>query len=274
MGTLYVVATPIGNKADFTLRAIEVLKKVDLIACEDCRTSAKLLDSYDIKTPLVSYHKFNEKQRTQEIKRILEEGKNIALISDAGTPCVSDPGRILVEELHNSDADVKITSVPGASAITALLSVVPRRGEEFAFLGFLPRVKNQQEQLFRKYINFNTVFYESANRLIASLQNLADARGENTKIAIGRELTKMYEEIKTGSVKELIEYFNTHTLKGEIAGMIYAQEEDSENDAEIAEKIYTLKKLGFSAKDISSILSALFNVNKNQVYKLAITDKN
>lgn len=265
---VFIVATPIGNKADFSMRAVQTLLKADVIACEDCRTSAKLLEAYDIDTKLVSYHKFNEKQRTPEFLKMIEEGKIIALISDAGTPCISDPGRILVEELFKHN--VKITSIPGASAITTFLSMIPRNTEEFAFTGFLPRIKNQQAKVFEKFITTDMVFYESANRLLETLENIAISRGENAKAAVGRELTKMFEEVKTGTVKELIEYYKNNVLKGEIVCMLYAEEEKEEDEIFIIEKIKKLKALNYSDKDISNILSALYDLNKNRVYKTSL----
>lgn len=274
---VYIVATPIGNKSDISQRALDVLKNVDVIACEDSRTSAKLLDFYGISTKVISYHKFNERQRTQELLDMIEQGLKIALISDAGTPCISDPGRILVDELIKND--VKITSIPGACAIITFLSLIPRSTEEFAFCGFLPRVKTQILQLLDKYKYIDTVFYESPNRLLDSLKIIKEKRGDNAKVAIGRELTKMFEEVKTGTVSEIIEYFENNTLKGEIVGLVYACELDSssadksEFDAELKEKINKLKSLNFSDKDISQILSSLYGLNKNKIYKLALSQK-
>lgn len=265
---LFVVATPIGNKADLSSRAVDVLSKSDLIACEDCRTSASLLDNYGINTRLVSYHKFNEKQRTQEFLRLIDEGKKIALISDAGTPCISDPGRILVKELF--EKGVKITSIPGPSAVITLLSMIPRESEEFAFAGFLPRVKSQQGKIFEKYKNVDMVFYESANRLIETLENIAQVRGVDSKVAVGRELTKMFEEVKAGNVEEVIHYFKNNTLKGEIVCVLYAQSVSNEEESVLLDKIKKLKSLNYSDKDISQILSVLYDVNKNKVYKLSL----
>lgn len=265
---LYIVATPIGNKSDLSLRAIEILKNVDLIACEDCRTSSTLLENYGIGTKVVSYHKFNEKQRTQEFLKLIQNGKKIALISDAGTPCISDPGRVLVKELFEND--IKITSIPGACAVVTLLSMVPRESEQFAFGGFLPRVKSQQEQVFEKFKYIDTVFYESANRLLDTFENIIDCRGKDAQIAVGRELTKMYEEVKKGNVSEILEYFKNNTLKGEIAFVLYAQQNLDENESELIDKIKKLKKNNYSDKDISQILSALYGVNKNKIYKMAL----
>lgn len=265
---LYIVATPIGNKLDFSPRAIETLKNVDLIACEDSRTSANLLDTYNISTKLVSYHKFNEKERTIELLKRIQNGEKIALISDAGTPCISDPGRILVKELF--EHNIKITAIPGACAVTTFLSIIPRNTEEYSFVGFLPKTKAQQAKIFEKYMNSNTVFYESPNRLLETLANIKEIRGKETKIAVGRELTKMFEEIKFGNIDEIINYFENNTLKGEIVCMLYAQENKDENESEIITKIKKLKSLNYSDKDISLIISNLYDLNKNKIYKLSL----
>lgn len=265
---LFVVATPIGNKSDFSARAIEVLKEVDVIACEDSRVSKKLLASYGISAKLVSYHKFNEKQRTENLLTLFDEGKKIALISDAGTPCISDPGRILVNELF--ERGIEITSIPGPSAIITFLSQIPRDGEEFAFAGFLPRIKSQQESVFAKFAFIDTVFYESANRLLETLENIKSARGADAKVAVGRELTKMYEETVCDSVENVIQHYKNNTLKGEVVAMLYAKPQTDTDDGEIIEKIHKLKSARFSDKDISVILSTLDGLNKNKVYKLSL----
>ena len=260
---VYIVATPIGNKSDLSLRAIEILKSVDIVACEDSRTSANLLEAYGITTTLVSYHKFNEKQRTEEFLNLLNEGKKI--------PCVSDPGRILVKELF--EHDIKITSIPGASAITTFVSMIPRESEEFAFCGFLPRAASQQTKIFDKFVNTDLVFYESPLRLIETLKNILNVRGNTSRIAIGRELTKMFEEIKTGMVEEIIDYYTNNTLKGEIVCMLYAQSSVQADDTEFIQKIQKLKNQNYSDKDISQILSTLYGLNKNKIYKLALSVK-
>lgn len=268
IGSFYVVATPIGNLKDITLRAIEVLKSVDYIACEDTRVTRKLLEKYEISTKLFDYHKFNEKHCSEKIINFLEQGKSIALVTDAGTPGISDPGCILYEELNNKN--IKINSVPGACAVSTFLSVLPREDEFFTFAGFIPRVKKQQEQLFNRFKNINLVFYESPNRLLETLKTLESTMGPDVKISVGRELTKLFEEIKTGSVFEIIDYYGKNILKGEIVVMVYAQPLMDIEESNLTEKIKKLKNEGFSDKDISKIISALYNVNKNKVYKISL----
>lgn len=263
----YIVPTPIGNLKDITLRAIEILKSVDVIACEDSRNTQKLLNHYEIKTKLVSYHKFNERERINLFLDLLNEGKTIALVSDAGTPLICDPGAILIEELRANG--VKVTALPGASAVTTFLSQVPKGGEDFAFVGFLPKSEGQIFAILQKFAHTNVVFYESPNRLLKTLEYIKKF-SPNTKVAIGRELTKIFEEIVVDEVKNIIEYYKKNVLKGEIVAMVYKQEDAKFTETDLLEKINLLKQKNFSTKEISTILASLYDVNKNDVYKLLI----
>ena len=267
-GQFYIAATPIGNLKDITLRAIEVLKKVDYIACEDTRVTKILTDKYGFSAKLFDCHKFNEKERSEKIISLLESGSDIALVSDAGTPGISDPGSVLIKELYKHN--IKITSLPGACAVPVFLSLIPRDNEEFAFIGFIPRTKKQQEEILNKYRYTNCVFYESPNRLPDTLQNIKEMFGEDKRVAVARELTKVFEEVKTGTVREIIEYYEENTLKGEIAVMVFADNSDNMSDTELTVQIKKLKEQGFSQKDISKILSTLYNINKNKIYKMAM----
>ena len=166
----YVVPTPIGNLSDITLRAIETLKSVDIIACEDMRVTQKLLNHYEIKTKCISYHKFNERERIDLFLKYINEGKKIALVSDAGTPLICDPGVVIVEELRKNN--VEITSLPGANAVITFLSQIPRVDEAFTFIGFLPKTTSQIKEIIKKYELFDTIFYESPNRIIKTLQTI------------------------------------------------------------------------------------------------------
>ena len=260
----FIVATPIGNLSDITLRAIDVLKSVDFIACEDTRVTKILAEKYGFNARLFDCHKFNEKERSEKIISLIDEGKSVALVSDAGTPGISDPGSVLIKSLR--EKNIEITSLPGACAVTTFLSQLPRDNEEYAFIGFIPRNKKQQEEILAKYKYTNCVFYESPNRLLETLENISKTR----KIAVGRELTKMFEEIKIGSVQDVIDYYQSNTLKGEIVVMVYSQEQTDVSEDELKEKIEILKNEGFSQKDISKIISKLYGVNKNKIYKLVI----
>ncbi len=264
----YVVATPIGNLSDISMRAVEVLKSVDYIACEDTRVTRILADKYSIKAKLFDCHKFNEKEKSCQILDLLKDDKKVALVSDAGTPCISDPGNTLIKTLYENG--VKITSVPGACAVTTFLSLVPRDSEEYAFIGFIPRVKKQQYDILDKYRYTNCVFYESPNRLMDTLLNIQEFFGEDKKIAVARELTKVFEEVKIDEVKNIIKYYRENTLKGEIVALVFAQDKKEDSNEFIMEKINILKEEGYSPKDISKIISKLYNINKNKVYKMVI----
>ena len=262
----YIVPTPIGNLKDITQRAIEVLNSVDIIACEDIRVTQKLLNHFDIKTKCVSYHKFNEKERVDYFLQLLNDGKKIALVSDAGTPLFCDPGAVIVKELRRNNFSV--TSLAGANAVATFLSQIARDNEDFIFVGFLPKVKTQIENILKKYKSTDIVFYESPNRLLNTLEIINETR-PNSKVAIARELTKVFEEVVVDNVQNAIQYYNNNTLKGEIAALVFRDNINS-NDIDLEEKIDALKSKGFKAKEISVILSELYNLNKNDVYKKCI----
>jgi 16S rRNA (cytidine1402-2'-O)-methyltransferase len=261
----YIVPTPIGNLGDITKRAIEILKSVDIIACEDMRVTQKLLNHFNIKTKCISYHKFNEKERVEYFLNILGDDKKIALVSDAGTPLFCDPGAIIVDELRKHNFTV--TSLAGANAVATFLSQVPRDGEDFVFVGFLPKTKQQIENILQKYKSTDIVFYESPNRLQNTLKIIKENR-LNSHVAVGRELTKVFEEIVINDTNEIINYFNNNILKGEIVGLVFRDKNNGGMD--YSDKIEVLKSKGFKAKEISIILSELFDANKNEIYKQCI----
>ena len=260
----YVVPTPIGNIQDITLRAIEVLKCVDLIACEDTRVTQKLLNHYDIKTKCFSYHKYNERERVGYFIKELQAGKKIALVSDAGTPMICDPGAVVVSEL--TKAGYSISALPGACAVTTFLSEIPRNSEEFAFIGFIPRGEKQIEEVAKKYMFSNLVFYDSPERILKTLNTIKSVRGD-VIVSLGRELSKLFEEVRTCRISEQLDYYNDG-IKGEIVCMIYADEKTS--DLDMISKIKVLKSKGFKDKEISVILSSLYGFNKNEVYKKSL----
>lgn len=258
----YIVPTPIGNLGDMTARAVEVLKAVDLIACEDSRVTQKLLNHFDIHTKCVSYHKFNERERVDFILGEIRSGKRVALVSDAGTPLFCDPGAVLVKELRKNG--ISITALAGANALATFLSQVSRGGEDFYFAGFLPKSQSQIEDLFKKYADTDLAFYESPNRILKTLEIVRTVRPQ-AKVAVGRELTKIFEEIVVDDVENVIKYFEENILKGEIAALVFRDE--NTGDIELDGKIDALLKKGFKAKEIATILSELYAVNKNEVYK-------
>ena len=214
-GILYIVATPIGNMGDITLRAIETLKDVDLILCEDTRVTRKILGRYEIKTPTLSYHQHSKIKRIDEIKERLIGGENMALVTDAGTPGISDPGNILVKDVV--DRGIKVVPIPGASALGALISVSGIDMQKFIFLGFPPHKKGRQT-FFTEVINFNypVIYYDSPHRFLKNLELLKEL-GYNKNIIVGRELTKMFEEVVRGNADEVTEYFSRkEKIKGEL----------------------------------------------------------
>lgn len=214
MSKFYVVATPIGNMGDITLRAIETLKNVDLILCEDTRETKKILDKYNINKPTMSYHAQSKLAKVDKIFELLEEGKDLAMVSDAGTPGISDPGALLVSKIKERfPKEVQVIPVPGASAVIAALSASGLPTHEFTFLGFLPHKKGR-ETLFKEISESKRtiVFYESTHRILKTLESL-DKFCPDKKVCIARELTKIYEEFKTGSPVELLEYLNKNPIK-------------------------------------------------------------
>lgn len=262
----YIVPTPIGNLADITIRALNILKSVDIIACEDMRVTQKLLNHYDIKTKCISYHKFNERERIDYFLYILKTGKKIALVSDAGTPLFCDPGSVIVEELRKNN--FTLTSLPGANAVATFLSQIPRKHEDFVFVGFIPRIQSQIESLICKFKHTDLVFYDSPNRILNTLEIIKNLK-PGTKIALGRELSKVFEEVIIDDIENVINYYKTNPIKGEIAALVFRENEECEF-TDIAEKINLLKSKGFKAKEISVILSELYELNKNKIYKLCI----
>lgn len=211
MAKLYIVATPIGNLGDITFRAVEVLKSVDMILCEDTRETKKILDKYKISTPTLSYHAHSKFSKLEKIFDLLKEGKDLALVSDAGTPGISDPGIILVEKIRARFMnEVQIVPIPGASALTTALSGAGLPAHEFTFLGFLPHKKGR-ETLFKEIADSKrtTVFYESPHRIMKTLESLAKF-APRKRVCLARELTKIYEEFKIGTPGELIEYLKTN----------------------------------------------------------------
>ncbi len=224
MSTLYIIATPIGNLEDITLRAIRVLGEVDMVLCEDTRVTKKLLDKYEISVPTMSYHSHSKLSKVEKVFSILEEGKNIALVSDAGTPTISDPGVLLVSQVKEKfGSEVKIIPIPGPSAVISALSVSGFPSSEFLFLGFLPHKKGR-ETLFKEIADSKrtTVFYESPHRIMKTLKSLDEHLDTKRNIVIARELTKIYEEVVSGTAQEVFSYFenNQDKIKGEFVVVV------------------------------------------------------
>jgi len=229
MTNFYIVATPIGNLEDISQRALRILKEVDFILCEDTRVTKKLLGKYEIATPTISYHSFSNDFKIQKILDLLEEGKNLALVSDAGTPAISDPGFHLVARIRKEFGErVVIIPLPGPSALITALSASGLPTDNFLFLGFLPRKKGRQTLLKEIAASTRTVaFYESPHRVLKTLTLLREhleeiGRAKNAKIIIARELTKIFEQFVSGDITEVLEYFQNHPgkIKGEFVIII------------------------------------------------------
>ncbi|HSA07372.1 MAG TPA: 16S rRNA (cytidine(1402)-2'-O)-methyltransferase [Candidatus Gastranaerophilales bacterium] len=267
-GILYICATPVGNLEDITLRALRILKEVDLIACEDTRVTQKLLNHFEIKTKLISYHKFSEKEKSSYLTELLNQGKSIALVSDAGTPLISDPGIELIKLAYENN--LKIVPIPGASSVITAVSVCYTAELPFVFIGFLPKSIKDKEEILFKYSNINIIAFESPNRLVKTLEELFKLQG-NRYITVARELTKIYEEIKRDFTENLIEYYTNKPPKGEIVLIIEGQREENKiNTEELREKIRILSQAGYSIKELSKIISLLYGYPKNEIYESAI----
>ena len=217
MGTFYLVSTPIGNLEDFSFRALRILKEVDLILAEDTRVTKKLLDHYKIKKPILSYHQHSKLQKVDYIINLLKEGKSLALVSDAGTPGISDPGNLLVKEaIERLNDKVKIVPIPGPSALTAAASISGFSMNKFLFLGF-PPAKKKRKKFFQEVANSNypVIFCESPYRIIKSLKELVIFLSKDRKIVVCRELTKKFETIYRGEISQVIKKIEKDKIKGE-----------------------------------------------------------
>ncbi len=224
MPTLYIIATPIGNLEDITLRALRILGEVDLVLCEDTRVTRKLLDKYEISVPTMSYHSHSKLSKVEKIFEILESGKDIAMVSDAGTPTISDPGVLLISQIKEKFGDtVNIVPIPGPSAVISALCASGMPASEFLFLGFLPHKKGR-ETLFKEITlsKRTTAFYESPHRILKSLNSLKEHLEDDRKVTIARELTKIHEQIISGTPEELATYFesNPDKVRGEFVVVV------------------------------------------------------
>lgn len=218
VGNLYIVSTPIGNLEDITLRAIRILKEAGIIAAEDTRHTKKLLSRYDIHVPLTSYHDFNKYEKAEVLIAKIKEGINVALVSDAGTPGISDPGYYLIKRAI--EEGIKVIPIPGATAMTAALSVSGLPTDRFSFIGFLPKKRSAREKTLRilSEIEHTLILYESPHRIFKTLNEIREIFGER-RISVARELTKIHEEIIRGTVSEVIDQLGQHP-KGEIVIII------------------------------------------------------
>jgi 16S rRNA (cytidine1402-2'-O)-methyltransferase len=266
-GTLYIVATPIWNLEDITFRAVRILREVDQIACEDTRHTRKLLDRYGISKPLVSYHEHNEQSRSVELLRELEAGKNIALVTDAGTPLISDPGYRLVKSAR--DHGVAVSPVPGPAASVAALSASGLPTDSFVFLGFLPPKKGQRRKVLEnwKATPATLVFYEAPHRVVETLQDIADTLGPRP-VVVARELTKIHEEFLRGTPAEILAVLDKHpTLKGEVTLMVGKGETPELDDKPLDSAVSELVEAGVPRMQALKTVARRRGLSKREVYK-------
>jgi len=280
-GILYICGTPIGNLEDVTLRVLKVLKKVKLIAAEDTRHTKKLLNHYQINTKITSYYEYNKFKKASYLVEMLKNGQDIALVSDAGMPGISDPGYVLINlALKNN---IKIIPIPGVSALITALVVSGLPNDKFVFEGFLPRKIKERKRYFKSIENEERtiIFYETPHRLKRALKDMLDVWGDR-KIVIARELTKMYEEIIRGRLSQVLTEISTKEIKGEITLIVQGGIKRKENNTIdflkdefiMQEYLKKLKNQGYSNRDIIKIAQEKLNIPKNLIYKKLLEMKN
>lgn len=272
-GTLYIVATPIGNLGDISQRAIETLKSVDLIFAEDTRNTRKLLTHFGIKTAMQSLHEHNEAERSQQILQHMQAGKQIALVSDAGTPLISDPGYRLVQII--TDEGLSVVPIPGPSALITALSVAGLSTERFTFEGFLPAKPAAKKQLLlaNETEPRTQVYYESSHRIVATAKTLLEVTGGERPIVLARELTKLYEEIFRGSVAELNDWITSdpNHSKGEFVIVLAGKPETASTKSEIdSNKVLSILLEELPVKQAASLAAKITGQSKNNLYKQAM----
>lgn len=273
-GTLYICATPIGNLGDITLRALEVLKSVDVIAAEDTRHSRKLLDHFGITTPLTSYHEHNEKGKALELVKRLERGEAIALISDAGMPGISDPGQEVIQLCL--EKGIKLDVLPGANAgLTALLlSGMPN--DHFLFHGFLPSQTSARKKELKKYaqLPFTQIFYEAPHRLLSTLEDFLEVFGER-EAAVVREITKLHQNVHKGTLSELVDEFRANSPRGEICVLTapYVPTLPVGGEEEWREEVQALTEQGMKPNDAMKEVAQRYGVSKRDIYQAVLSQK-
>lgn len=274
-GHLYVVATPIGNLRDITLRALDVLREVTVIAAEDTRRSRQLLEYYEIRTPLVSYHEHNEETRSQELLQRLLAGESVAVISDAGTPLISDPGYRVVAEARKHG--IPVVPIPGACAAVAALMASGLASHQFVFYGFVPRKQSEREKWWEELIGEKrtAIFYESPNRLIKTLTEMAKYFAQR-QVVVARELTKVHEEFLVGNVEEVLGTLSQRSeIKGEIVILLAGAGQSADDveeitDAELIDLLVGYMQTGIGNKEAVQQVVARTGAKKNRVYKLLL----
>jgi 16S rRNA (cytidine1402-2'-O)-methyltransferase len=268
-GVLYLVSTPIGNLGDMSHRAVEVLSSAALVIAEDTRHSRRLLEHYRIRTKLSSYHEHNEAKETPRLIARLRSGDSIALISDAGTPLISDPGSRLVTAAL--EAQVHVVPIPGASSVMAALVASGLPLERFTFFGFLPRKGRERAEIIADIVDSRAtvVLFEAPNRVGATLENLVQAGAGERRAVVARELTKRFEEFRRGSVAELASAYSETDPKGEVVLIVAGAEERIVSETDLADAAKTLVALGKSPRDVMDHLVSSLGASRNAAYRIA-----
>ncbi|MBC3870919.1 16S rRNA (cytidine(1402)-2'-O)-methyltransferase [Undibacterium oligocarboniphilum] len=271
-GTLYVVATPIGNIADISLRALHVLSLADAIACEDTRNTAQLLGRYGLNKPLIAAHQHNEREAAEKIRTRLQAGERIALVSDAGTPGISDPGARIVDLL--SQSGIPVTPLPGASAAISALSASGLLHDHFYFIGFLPVKNSQRETALRSLtqIPATLIFYEAPHRITDTLKTMAEVFGHSRTVVLAREISKLFEEIHRCPLQEALIWVqaDAHREKGEYVILVDAAPELAADDTE-ARRVLGILLEACSVKQAAALAAQLTGMKKNTLYQLALS---
>jgi 16S rRNA (cytidine1402-2'-O)-methyltransferase len=266
-GTLYVVATPIGNLEDITLRALRILKDVDLIAAEEPDHTRRLCSHYGIRTKLTGYNQHNSASKGPKLVDTLKAGSDIALVTSAGTPAISDPGSLLINMAH--EQGIKVSPIPGPSALATALSACGLKVDRFVFLGFLPNRQGKRRKYLKELLNEQRtmILYEAPHRILELLMDLEEIFGDR-QIAVLRELTKVYEEIKRGSISDILKAMDVNRIKGEFTIILAGSEKDNVPDMDLKERIEELLKgKAMGAKEIATRLSGELEINYRVVYR-------
>ncbi len=268
-GRLYVVSTPIGNMGDFSFRAVEVLKSVSLVLAEDTRHTRHLLDRYAIAAPMSAYHEHNEARATPALIERLRAGESLALVSDAGTPLLSDPGARLVRAAI--DAGIEVVPVPGASALLAALVASGLDAGRFTFFGFLPRKGKERATALAELaaLRHTAVLYEAPSRVAATLADLEQAGAGARGAAVAREMTKQFEELRRGTVAELRAYYDASPPRGEVVLVVAGATAEAPDEDEARRRARELRAAGLSARDVAARLVSELGVPRNAAYRMA-----
>jgi 16S rRNA (cytidine1402-2'-O)-methyltransferase len=270
-GTLYIVSTPIGNLEDITLRALRVLREVDLIAAEDTRHSSKLLSHYGISKPLLSYWGEKEKVKSEEVLGQLQAGQSVALVSDAGTPGISDPGGVLIEKAIRDG--ISVVSVPGPSAVVAAISLSGLLIKEFTFIGFLPPKKGERLRMLKDLGTEKRalIFYEAPHRISESLEDMAQVFGER-KAAVVKEITKVHEQVLRGGLADIVRQLHDTVIAGEYVVVVEGRQKGEASFEDALDEVRALMKKGRGRKEAVKIISEQYGLSKNDLYERSLGD--